>query len=81
MVLLDCITNQTEFKMIHFKFGCIIFIVCFLQATGLSINSCVPDKQNDSECSTYLYIPKGGLKGLKVGPQFIVKGKLLLLLL
>ena len=68
------------FKMIKFKFGCLIFIVCILQASGLSINECVAAKQNDTECTTLVMIPKGGLKGLRVGPKFVIKGKIFLLL-
>ena len=59
------------------KIGCIILIFCLLQAKGIKINSCVPAKQNYSECTTFINIPKGGVKGLRVGPEFVVEGKLI----
>ena len=60
--------------MIKLKFWVFIFIVGIIHANGLSINSCVPAKQNDKKCNTNIYITKGSKKGLRVGPEFILKG-------
>ena len=62
--------------MVNFKLCCVILLIGFLQAYGIEINSCVPEKQNASECTTTVNIPRGGVKGLRVGPDFVVRGKL-----
>ena len=53
-----------------------MLLIGFLRANRIEINSCVPEKQNVSQCTTLVNIPRGGVKGLRVGPDFVVRGKL-----
>ena len=53
-----------------------IITIWLVQADGIKINSCDHTTLNDSDCSTKVYIPNGGLKGLPVGPEFVVEGYL-----
>ena len=60
--------------MIKLKLWVFILLVGIIHAEGLSINSCVPSKQNGKKCNTNIYITKGSKKGLRVGPDFSLKG-------
>ena len=46
-----------------------------VRADGIKVNSCDHTNQIDSDCTTKIYIPNGGLKGLPVGPEFVVEGQ------
>ena len=61
--------------MIKFKLWIFIFLAGL--ANGLSINSCVHVKQNDTECTTSVTVPIGGKEGLIFGPKFTLKGMVL----
>ena len=40
----------------------------------LEINDCSAEKPNHPNCTVDVFIPEGGLEGLRVGPEFVVKG-------
>ena len=61
--------------MINIKIWIFIFLVGIVHANGLSINYCVPGKQDDLECTTTVGVPTDGKEGLKFGPMFTLKGK------
>ena len=60
--------------MTKLKLYWLVLTIWLLQANGIKINSCDHTKENESECTTKVYIPIGGLKGLPVGPEFNIEG-------
>ena len=40
----------------------------------VEINYCSAEQPNHTNCITNVFTPEGGLQGLWVGPEFVVKG-------
>ena len=60
--------------MTKFKLYWLVLTIWLVHSDGIKVNLCELRRQNEPDCTTKVYIPNGGLKGLLVGPEFVVEG-------